>query len=291
VDDKPFTAVDRDLLRRCLNREPGSWNDFVDRFLSLIYHTIGYTAHARSVRVAPEDVEDIAADVLLRLVADNFKVLREFRKESSLATYLTVITRRVAVHELGRRQKVRDAIKRGDARVPEAEPDDAPVAQKSIESLEEVERLLRRLRGHDREIVRLYYLEGRTYEEISTELDVPVNTIGAILTRARKKLREMSPPSTTHLSTSMLRDPTPAPKPAKPAKPAGQKAPPSAVIRPTKPSKSQPKLDPIPARIRSRSPTSEPAFSVVPPHLPWRTTFRCRAHVAGRRSSHFPHLA
>src|SRR6476661_6385045 len=137
VDESPFTAVDRDLLRRCLNREPGSWNDFVDRYLSLIYHAIGYTAHLRSVRLGPEDVEDIAAEVLLRIVADNFKVLREFRKESSLATYLTVIARRVAVHELARRQKVRDAIKRGDARTPEQEPDDAPVAQKSMESLEE----------------------------------------------------------------------------------------------------------------------------------------------------------
>ena len=257
MDDKPFTAVDRDLLRRCLAREPGSWNDFVDRFLSLIYHTIGYTAHARSVRVAPEDVEDIAAEVLLQIVADNFRVLREFRKESSLATYLTVIARRVAVHELVRRQKVRDAIKRGDSRLAEADPDDTPVAQKSIESLEEVEKLLRRLRGQDREIVRLYYLEGRTYEEISTELDVPVNTIGAILSRARKKLREMAPPSTTHLSTSALRDPTPDPaKPASTAKPGAKPAPPAvsppppppptAVIRPTKPTKSKPNLGPLP---------------------------------------------
>ena len=95
--DTPFTAVDRDLLKRCLHREPGSWNDFVDRFLSLIYHTIGYTAHLRSARVGPEDVEDIAAEVLLRLVADDFKVLREFRKQSSLATYLTVIARRICV--------------------------------------------------------------------------------------------------------------------------------------------------------------------------------------------------
>ncbi len=244
MDDKPFTAVDRDLLRRCLNREAGSWNDFVDRFLSLIYHTIGYTAHARSVRVAPEDVEDIAAEVLLRVVADNFKVLREFRKESSLATYLTVIARRVSVHELARRQKARDAIKRGDSRLAEPEPDDAPAAQKGMESLEEVEKLLRRLRGQDREVVRLYYLEGRTYEEISTELDIPVNTIGALLSRARKRLREAAAPSTAHL-TAPARDPQAKPtKPAKPATPAPP--PPTAVIRPSKPTKAKPKLETAP---------------------------------------------
>ena len=77
-EDTPFTAVDRDLLQRCLDREPGSWNDFVDRFLSLIYHTIGYTAHLRSVRIGPEDVEDIAAEIMLRIVAGNFRILPRF---------------------------------------------------------------------------------------------------------------------------------------------------------------------------------------------------------------------
>ena len=74
-----LTAVDRDLLQRCLAKQPGSWNDFVDRFLSLIYHVIHYTAHLRSARVPPEDVEDIAAEVLLQIVADDYKVLRQFK--------------------------------------------------------------------------------------------------------------------------------------------------------------------------------------------------------------------
>ncbi|MBP3959061.1 sigma-70 family RNA polymerase sigma factor [Gemmata sp. G18] len=229
--DTPFTAVDRDLLKRCLNRDPGSWNDFVDRFLSLIYHTIGYTAHLRSSRVGPEDVEDIAAEVLLQIVANNFKVLREFRKQSSLATYLTVVARRICVHELARRQKVKDAIKRGESRLTEAEPDDAPAAQKGMESLEEVEKLLKRLSGQEKEIVRLYYLEGRTYEEISTETDVPVNTIGAVLSRARKKLRE-----TVTASPAM-----PDPRAVKVVKAASV-----AVAKPPKQTKSKPKMEPIP---------------------------------------------
>ena len=35
----------------------------------------------------------------------------------------------------------------------------------------------------------MYHLEGLSYEEISQELDVPVNTIGSILTRARRKMK------------------------------------------------------------------------------------------------------
>ncbi len=192
MDAKSFTSVDRDLLKRCLNEDAGSWNDFVDRFLSLIYHVIGYTAHLRSVRVSPEDKEDVAAEVLLKIVENGFQVLREFRGQASLATYLTVIARRIAIRELARRQKVKESISRGDVRFAEADPEDGPAAAKSIERLEEVERLLKRLSGREREIVRLYYFEGRTYEEISIATDVPVNTIGAVLSRARKKLRPVS---------------------------------------------------------------------------------------------------
>ncbi len=212
----PFTAVDRDLLKRCLAKSPGSWNDFVDRFISLIYHAIQYTAHLRSARVGPEDLEDIAAEVMLKLVAGDFRVLKEFRGESSLATYLTVIARRICVKELARRQHVLTAINRGEPRAPEAEADDAPAAAKGIERLEEVDALLRRLRGREREIVRLYYLEGRTYEEISTETDVPVNTIGSVLSRARKKLREVAKASS---------DATKAAAPAKPKKKAKRPGP------------------------------------------------------------------
>lgn len=184
--------VDRDLLERCLAKQPGSWNDFVDRFLSLIYHTVQYTAYLRSVKLGPEDVEDISAEVLLQIVADNYKVLRDFRGEANLSTYLTVIARRTCIHELNRRQSVRDSINKGEVKTNNDLPDDSVAAQKSVESLEEVERLLRKLSGKEREIVRLFYLEGRSYEEISTETTVPINTIGSVLSRARKRLRELS---------------------------------------------------------------------------------------------------
>ena len=40
--------------------------------------------------------------------------------------------------------------------------------------------------------MQLYFIEGRSYEEISTELNIPINNIGVILARARKKLRDGS---------------------------------------------------------------------------------------------------
>ena len=183
-----LTNLDRELLRRCLAKQPGAWNDFVDRYLGLIYHVVQHTAHLRSMPLKPEDTEDLGAEVLLQIVANDYAVLRQFRGNSSLATYLTVISRRICVHELARRTAAREVVQSSHPAPEPAEPE-AEDRASGIERLEEVERLLSKLPGREREVVRLHYIEGRTYEEISTELNVPVNTIGPILSRARKKLR------------------------------------------------------------------------------------------------------
>lgn len=187
-----LTSADRKLLQRCLNRDPGAWNDFVDRYLSLIYHVIHHTSHLRSVPLRPEDVEDVAAEILLEIVAKDYHVLRQFKGLSNLSTYLTVVARRICVQELIKRAGGHDAADGRKAAVAEAE--EPPKVQGGLESLEEVQRLLKKLPSKEREVVRLFYLEGRSYEEISTELHIPVNSIGPVLSRARQKLRKKNPP-------------------------------------------------------------------------------------------------
>jgi RNA polymerase sigma-70 factor, ECF subfamily len=179
-----LTPLDRDLLKRCLAKQPGAWNDFVDRFLGLIYHVVQHTAHLRSVVLKPEDTEDLASEILTQIVTSDYAILRQFRGEASLATYLTVIARRICVHELARRAAAREVQPPADSPEP---ADEGPAS--GLERLEEVERLLAKLPGREREVVRLHYIEGRSYEEISMELNIPVNSIGPILSRARKKLR------------------------------------------------------------------------------------------------------
>jgi RNA polymerase sigma-70 factor (ECF subfamily) len=192
-----LTAVDRALLQKCLKHEPGAWQQFVDRYIGLIYHIIQHTAHHWAVPLRPEDTEDLAADILLQILNNDYAALRQFRGQSSLATYLTVIARRFCIQEMGKRS-ARPAVQTASdgERLAEAHAADGNAAQAGLESLEEVQKLLGKLPAREREVVRLYYLEGRTYEEISTEMHVPVNSIGPILTRARKKLRKdvKSPP-------------------------------------------------------------------------------------------------
>ncbi len=182
-----LAEIDRNLLARCLSRKPRAWEEFVDRYMGLVIHVIDHSAQSRSIRLAPEDREDLCGEVFLTLVRDDFSVLRHFRGESSLATYLTVVSRRAVVHQLLKRKS---AARLSDAGVDPAADDNRNSG--SIDRLhdrEQVARLMEELERPEADVVRMYHLEGKSYQEISTLVGMPENSIGPTLSRARQKMR------------------------------------------------------------------------------------------------------
>lgn len=179
-----LSEIDRNLLQRCLSRKLRSWEDFVDRFLGLVIHVVNHSAQSRSIRLRDEDREDLAAEVFLTIVNDDFAILRNFRGESSLSTYLTVVARRVILREI--LKKNNHATPLGCA-VPDV-AESGISAENRLMNHEEVQQLLKGLDEKEAEIVRLYHLDGKSYREISSETGVPENSIGPTLSRARAKM-------------------------------------------------------------------------------------------------------
>lgn len=181
-----LSPIDRELLERCLNGDDAAWQRFVNRFAGLMVYVVNHTTKNRGRVIDSATREDLVADVFLTLVADDKKVLRRFRFQSSLATYLTVIARRVVCRSLDRSHSPTEST----GSVPAVNghvTEDSPIARMS--NKEEVERLLTRLDPREASVVRLYHLEGRSYDEISHETGIAANSIGPMLSRAREKLR------------------------------------------------------------------------------------------------------
>ena len=177
-----LSDLDRNLLDRCLGSKPGAWEDFVDRFMGLVVHVINHTAQCRSIRLSAADREDLAAEVFLTIIDNKLAVLRHFRQESSLATYLTVIARRVVVRKLvdghsvtPLAELVREAVKNDEF-------------EQRISDREQVEQLMNRLDGNEAKVVRMYHLEGLSYQDISRSVGMPINSVGPLLSRARAKM-------------------------------------------------------------------------------------------------------
>lgn len=187
----PLRDIDRQLLDRCLRHEPGAWNDFVDRYMGLIYHVIHHVSHARSLVLTPEDVEDLAAEILLGIVDDDYRTLRQFKGQSALPTYLTVVARRICVKEVVKRHREAElghvtasrALAGEDGPNEHAEP---------IATAEEVDRMLKDLPEREAEVVRLYHLKYLNYRQIGKQLGIPENSVGPILAKARKRLRRVA---------------------------------------------------------------------------------------------------
>ncbi len=185
----PLVETDRQILNRCLEREPGAWEDFVDRFLGVFIHVIGHSAYARSVKVTQADIEDLCSEIYVTLLKNEFAVLRHFKGRSSLASYLVVVARRIVVKSLVKRKQLA-AMGHVDAHQAALSVGGADHVQRLADS-EEVKMMLSQLPASEANIVRLYHMEGKSYREISSDLGIPENSVGPTLHRARERMKQL----------------------------------------------------------------------------------------------------
>lgn len=178
-----LSQYDRDLLKRCLNKTPRSWESFADRFTGLIYSVVRWSASKRGIELSRADISDLVADVFLEIIRDDFAALRRFRGESSLHSYLTVIARRIVVRQLASWQTVNTEFEESDF------ADESNVREQFEDARDEIEQLLDCLDGNQRKLVELFHLQENSYADISKITGVPVNSIGPSLARAREKMR------------------------------------------------------------------------------------------------------
>jgi RNA polymerase sigma-70 factor (ECF subfamily) len=156
--------------------------------MGLVVHVVNHSIQSRSLRLSPEDREDLVAQVFLTIVKEDLAILRHFRGESSLATYLTVIARRVVVADLLRQRAHQQHDGNNHGHEHEMAMAGAEAEQR-VSNRDEVERMMADLDSAEANIVRMYHLEGKSYQEISSAVGMPENSVGPTLSRARRKMR------------------------------------------------------------------------------------------------------
>lgn len=180
-----LTQIDRELIEHCLQRRPAAWQAFAERFAGLFVYVIKHTAESRSMPLNEADIDEIAGEIFSEIVANDFRLLRHFRGKSSLATYLTVIARRITVHELIERRK-----KNSPAQTLREELSQSQSEQAILEQQDLIKHLMSQLPVQEARIVQAFHLDGKSYQEIARQLGIPENSVGPVLSRARDHLRQ-----------------------------------------------------------------------------------------------------
>lgn len=186
----PLTESDRQLINKLLSGSAAGWAEFVDRFSPLVTQVIRHTAHAHSLKLTSDDTEDLTADVFAALLDRDMGAIRGFRGRSSFTTYLTVVIRRVALRKLTQRRYMQafGHVQVHQASISEAASDDRSTRQ--VEAKDEVDSLMVRLPESLRSVVKSFFLDGKSYRQISRRLGLPMNSIGPMIARAKDMLRQ-----------------------------------------------------------------------------------------------------
>ncbi len=121
--------------------------------------------------------EEAAQESLLRV----WRGLEGFGGRSSVSTWVYVVTRNTCY-------SIRRSMPEAPAPLDAARVAGAPLETRSLDA----EALVAQLPVKLREVVRLFYMEDRSYEEMSRMLDLPMGTVKTYLYRARKALVRMA---------------------------------------------------------------------------------------------------
>ena len=127
--------------------------------------------------------EEMTQDTFLRI----WKALPSYRGDASLSTWIYAITRNRCL--TGRKAlRERQAVSIEEPGVKAAVDSWLATKPEGRQSLPDSAMLLAQLSPPYREVLSLFYLEEKSYEEVAAMLGLPIGTVKTYLHRARKQL-------------------------------------------------------------------------------------------------------
>jgi RNA polymerase sigma-70 factor (ECF subfamily) len=178
----PAFQEDLALASRCAGNDPEAWRALVD----LVGPRIQGLAR-RLLRTADETrVEDAMAEAFAHFFVGKGRVFRNYRGESSLATYLCVVAERF----LWKRARPLRELPWSDSLLERAAGAASPPGEEegSEERLRALRKALEDLPPRDRELLALLYEGGLTHREAAKRLGIPLGTVATWAARARSRL-------------------------------------------------------------------------------------------------------
>ena len=164
---------EQDVVARCRAGEQEAWRELVTRYQNMVY------AIAR--RVAGPAAEDAAQETFLRV----FRKLHTYRSDggAKFSSWLYRVAYNVACDVVGRRGQ--------EAALPEEFEGryDGPGPEELAGSAEHAglaRAALAEIKPEYRNVLELYYLMGKSYEQVSEVTELPLGTVKSYIHRGKK---------------------------------------------------------------------------------------------------------
>jgi RNA polymerase sigma-70 factor, ECF subfamily len=145
-------------------------------------HLTRLMRYARSLVRNPVQADDLVQDTVVRAL----EKAHLYENNTNLRGWLVTIMHNEHVNSV--RRSMRSAVLVSDEEL--GELGHSPTQEAPIE-LQEIRGAVQRLPQDQREPLLLHWLHGLKYEEIATQMNLPIGTVQSRISRARKALRVM----------------------------------------------------------------------------------------------------
>jgi RNA polymerase sigma-70 factor (ECF subfamily) len=182
---------DADIAALAKQGRESAFRELVRRYERPVFSLIFRMVRDREV------AEDLAQDTFIKVLNN----IDRYRPEFKLSSWLFKIANNVAIDHLRKRQLETVSMEGSPhaATAAEIEATSFEIAAQQESALDEmearelgssIERAIASLRPEYRSCIMLRHVEGRSYEEIASILDLPLGTVKTYIHRARHELRE-----------------------------------------------------------------------------------------------------
>jgi RNA polymerase sigma-70 factor (ECF subfamily) len=176
--------TDQLLVQRCITGDAEAWRQLIQTCSPTLRAFARISLRALGAGTDEADLDDVCSAVFESLVAGDFRVLRSFRWQCSFETWLRLLVRTAAVRSVRRK-----TVDRAD--LPLQQPAGLPLDLiLSAEARDVVREEVDRLPARERKVLRMFFLDGKSYRDIAEALRLPMGTVATLMARTRAALRD-----------------------------------------------------------------------------------------------------
>jgi RNA polymerase sigma-70 factor (ECF subfamily) len=179
---------DGELARRCAGGDEEAWRVLVGRFQKKVWH-VAYQFTGRA-----DEAEELTQEIFLHLLS----AFRTFDASGSLPAWLQRVARNYAIDHYRKRRRERSMVVDGEeSEELVAVARDSTVGNDPHRALEEkdlavfLRQIIDRLPSELGQAVLLRDLQGMSYEEMATNLEIPLGTVKSRINRGRLELAKL----------------------------------------------------------------------------------------------------
>jgi RNA polymerase sigma factor (sigma-70 family) len=189
------------LINDCIAGDKDAWDQFVEKYTNLIYHTaISVLKKNYADHQLYDELEDIHNGIFLALIENNYKKLRQYQgiNGCSVSSWLVTVVTNYTLNFIERRKdtiSLDSTQSDDDSSLMDTISDEGPTPFDRVAESEQYEllhELMEGLNAKDKLFFKYFYEDDLPPEEIASLMNVSVSTIYSTKSRIIKKLKNLA---------------------------------------------------------------------------------------------------